>query len=250
MGERAGVGPAEKTGAGADLTGAVAPEVGAGKGSSAVSRARGGGAAATRARGGGAVTSGAQRGGAAASGAQRGGAAASGAQKEGGEEPSFTTAPTTTPAVQSGAAGCGPSLLDTLPVGLDLPSLDLEPRSPQNRSQFSTWFLALLPPSTKTSLRCSQTSLTLPLVTASLPLGDWTSLHRAPAADLCPLPAAAASSAPVVVPVAPDKPVGSLVAGARSLPGWAGTWTDPPSSPPVEEGEKGHWWTRGWVVVF
>ncbi|MGH0128560.1 UNVERIFIED_CONTAM: hypothetical protein FKN15_040260 [Acipenser sinensis] len=62
-----------------------------------------------------------------------------------------------------------PSLLDTLPVGLDLPSLDLEPRSRQNRSQFSTWFPAPLLPNTKTSLRCSQMSLTLPLVTASLP---------------------------------------------------------------------------------
>ncbi|MGH0125096.1 UNVERIFIED_CONTAM: hypothetical protein FKN15_059273 [Acipenser sinensis] len=80
-----------------------------------------------------------------------------------------------------------PSLLDTLPVGLDLPSLDLEPRSLQNRLQFGTWFPAPLLPSTKTSLRCSQTSLELPLVTTSLPLGDWTSLHRAPAADLCPL---------------------------------------------------------------
>ncbi|MGH0175780.1 UNVERIFIED_CONTAM: hypothetical protein FKN15_071439 [Acipenser sinensis] len=80
-----------------------------------------------------------------------------------------------------------PLLLDTLPVGLDLSSLDLEPRSLQNRSQFGTWFPAPLLPSTKTSLRCSQTSLELSLVTTSLPLGDWTSLHRAPAADLCPL---------------------------------------------------------------
>ncbi|XP_058882741.1 histone-lysine N-methyltransferase SETD1B-like isoform X1 [Acipenser ruthenus] len=80
-----------------------------------------------------------------------------------------------------------PLLLDTLPVCLDLPSLDLEPRSLQNRSQFSTWFHAPLLPSTKTSLRCSQTALELPLVTTLLPLGDWTSLHRAPAADLqCP----------------------------------------------------------------
>ncbi|MGH0128889.1 UNVERIFIED_CONTAM: hypothetical protein FKN15_062940 [Acipenser sinensis] len=80
-----------------------------------------------------------------------------------------------------------PLLLDTLSVGLDLPSLDLEPRSLQNRSQFSTWSPAPLLPDTKTSLRCSQTSLTLPLVTASLPLDDRTSLHWIPAADLCPL---------------------------------------------------------------
>ncbi|MGH0179915.1 UNVERIFIED_CONTAM: hypothetical protein FKN15_002980 [Acipenser sinensis] len=80
-----------------------------------------------------------------------------------------------------------PLLLDTLSVGLDLPSLDLEPRSRQNRSQFSTWSPASLLPDTKTSLHCSQMSLTLPLVTASLPLDDRTSLHWVPAADLCPL---------------------------------------------------------------
>ncbi|MGH0140220.1 UNVERIFIED_CONTAM: hypothetical protein FKN15_001626 [Acipenser sinensis] len=80
-----------------------------------------------------------------------------------------------------------PLLLDTLSVGLDLPSLDLEPRSRQKRSQFSTWSPAPLLPDTKTSLRCSQTSLTLPLVTALLPLGDQTSLHWVPAVDLCPL---------------------------------------------------------------
>ncbi|MGH0172138.1 UNVERIFIED_CONTAM: hypothetical protein FKN15_067346 [Acipenser sinensis] len=50
----------------------------------------------------------------------------------------------------------------------------------------------------------------------------------------------ASSSAPVYAPVAPVEPLGPLVAGARSLPGGAGMWTDPPSSPPVEEGGKGH----------
>ncbi|MGH0121184.1 UNVERIFIED_CONTAM: hypothetical protein FKN15_071171 [Acipenser sinensis] len=80
-----------------------------------------------------------------------------------------------------------PLLLDTLSVSLDLPSLDLEPRSRQNRAQFSTWSPAPLLPDTKTSLRCSQTSRTLPLVTTSLPLADRTSLHWVPAADLCPL---------------------------------------------------------------
>ncbi|MGH0161108.1 UNVERIFIED_CONTAM: hypothetical protein FKN15_056369 [Acipenser sinensis] len=80
-----------------------------------------------------------------------------------------------------------PLLLDTLSVSLDLPSLDLEPRSRQDRAQFSTWSPAPLLPDTKTSLRCSQTSRTLPLVTTSLPLADWTSLHWVPAADLCPL---------------------------------------------------------------
>ncbi|MGH0184064.1 UNVERIFIED_CONTAM: hypothetical protein FKN15_013882 [Acipenser sinensis] len=80
-----------------------------------------------------------------------------------------------------------PLLLDTLSVSLDLPSLDLEPRSRQDRAQFSTWSPAPLLPDTKTSLRCSQTSRTLPLVTTSLPLADRTSLHWVPAADLCPL---------------------------------------------------------------
>ncbi|MGH0147996.1 UNVERIFIED_CONTAM: hypothetical protein FKN15_011865 [Acipenser sinensis] len=80
-----------------------------------------------------------------------------------------------------------PLLVDTLPVSLDLSSLDLEPRRLQNRSQFGTWFPASLLPSTKTSLRCSQTSLELPLITTSLPLGEWSSLHWVPAADLCPL---------------------------------------------------------------
>ncbi|MGH0164433.1 UNVERIFIED_CONTAM: hypothetical protein FKN15_047219 [Acipenser sinensis] len=80
-----------------------------------------------------------------------------------------------------------PLLLDTLSVSLDLPSLDLEPRSRQDRAQFSTWSPALLLPDTKTSLRCSQTSRTLPPVTTSLPLADRTSLHWVPAADLCPL---------------------------------------------------------------
>ncbi|MGH0121340.1 UNVERIFIED_CONTAM: hypothetical protein FKN15_032983 [Acipenser sinensis] len=128
-----------------------------------------------------------------------------------------------------------PLLLDTLSVGLDLPSLDLEPRSRQKQSQFSTWSPALLLPDTKTSLHRSQTSLTLPLVTASLPLGDRTSQHWVPVADLCPL---LQPPVPRLSFVAPVEPLGSLVAGAWSLPGWAGTWTDPPSSPPVEEGEN------------
>ncbi|MGH0134530.1 UNVERIFIED_CONTAM: hypothetical protein FKN15_054422 [Acipenser sinensis] len=135
-----------------------------------------------------------------------------------------------------------PLLLDTLPVFLDLPVLDLEPKSVQHWPQLGPWFPAPLSPSTQTSLGCCQTSLSLPLFAASLPLGDWTSLRRFPGEDLCPL-----LQTPVPRPTlrSPVKPLGSLVAGARSLPGWAGTWTDPPSSPPVEEGKKGHLWTRG-----
>ncbi|MGH0140779.1 UNVERIFIED_CONTAM: hypothetical protein FKN15_035281 [Acipenser sinensis] len=80
-----------------------------------------------------------------------------------------------------------PLLLDPLPVFLDLPVLDLEPRSLQHWPQLCPWFPALLSPSTQTSLGCCQTSLLLPLFAASLPLGDRTSLHRFPGEDLGPL---------------------------------------------------------------
>ncbi|MGH0180428.1 UNVERIFIED_CONTAM: hypothetical protein FKN15_004036 [Acipenser sinensis] len=80
-----------------------------------------------------------------------------------------------------------PLLLDTLPVFLDLPVLDLEPRSVQHWPQLCPWFPAPLSPSTQTSLGCCQTSLLLPLFAASLPLGDRTSLRQFPGEDLCPL---------------------------------------------------------------
>ncbi|MGH0126257.1 UNVERIFIED_CONTAM: hypothetical protein FKN15_004560 [Acipenser sinensis] len=80
-----------------------------------------------------------------------------------------------------------PLLLDTLPAFLDLPVLDLEPRSLQHWPQLCPWFPAPLSPSSQTSLGCCQTSLLLPLFAASLPLGDRTSLHRFPGEDLCPL---------------------------------------------------------------
>ncbi|MGH0118027.1 UNVERIFIED_CONTAM: hypothetical protein FKN15_047032 [Acipenser sinensis] len=51
-----------------------------------------------------------------------------------------------------------------------------------------------------------------------------------------PLPAIPCSRSPACAPVAQGKPSGSLLAGSRSLPGSAGG-TNPPSSPPVEEGE-------------
>ncbi|MGH0114898.1 UNVERIFIED_CONTAM: hypothetical protein FKN15_065822 [Acipenser sinensis] len=76
-----------------------------------------------------------------------------------------------------------PLLLDTLPVFLDLPVLDLEPRSLQHWPQLCPWFPAPLSPSTQTSLGCCQTSLLLPLFAASLPLGDRTSLRRFPGRD-------------------------------------------------------------------
>ncbi|MGH0135623.1 UNVERIFIED_CONTAM: hypothetical protein FKN15_058228 [Acipenser sinensis] len=80
-----------------------------------------------------------------------------------------------------------PLLLDTLPVFLDLPVLDLEPRSLQHWPQLCPWFPAPLSPSTQKSLGCCQTSLLLPLFAASLPLGDRTSLRRFPGEDLGPL---------------------------------------------------------------
>ncbi|MGH0164328.1 UNVERIFIED_CONTAM: hypothetical protein FKN15_046810 [Acipenser sinensis] len=80
------------------------------------------GAAASGAQRGGAAASGAQRGGAAASGAQRGGAVASGAQRGGGEKHTSTTAPTTTPTVQFGAAASSPSTFAPgHPAGLPRP---------------------------------------------------------------------------------------------------------------------------------
>ncbi|MGH0143090.1 UNVERIFIED_CONTAM: hypothetical protein FKN15_077718 [Acipenser sinensis] len=80
-----------------------------------------------------------------------------------------------------------PLLLDTLPVCLDLPALDLELRSVHHRPQLYPWFPSPLSPNTQTSLGCCQTSLVLPLLAAKLPLGDRTSLRRAPGEDLCPL---------------------------------------------------------------
>ncbi|MGH0178837.1 UNVERIFIED_CONTAM: hypothetical protein FKN15_078509 [Acipenser sinensis] len=80
-----------------------------------------------------------------------------------------------------------PLLLDTLPVFLDLPVLDLEPRSLQHWPQLCPWFPAPLSPSSQTSLGCCQTSLLLPLFAASLPLGDRTSLRQFPGEDLGPL---------------------------------------------------------------
>ncbi|MGH0155422.1 UNVERIFIED_CONTAM: hypothetical protein FKN15_029802 [Acipenser sinensis] len=52
-----------------------------------------------------------------------------------------------------------PLLLDTLPVCLDLPALDLELRSVHHRPQLYPWFPSPLSPITQTSLGCCQTSL-------------------------------------------------------------------------------------------
>ncbi|MGH0186491.1 UNVERIFIED_CONTAM: hypothetical protein FKN15_021700 [Acipenser sinensis] len=94
--------------------------------------------------------------------------------------------PLKTSPVLPGMVPC-PLLLDTLPVCLDLPALDLEPSSLHQQPEVYTWFPTLLSPSTQMSLGCRQMSLVLPQFAASLPVGDRTSLHRSPGKDLCPL---------------------------------------------------------------
>ncbi|MGH0140421.1 UNVERIFIED_CONTAM: hypothetical protein FKN15_019970 [Acipenser sinensis] len=59
----------------------------------------------------------------------------------------------------------------------------------------------------------------------------------APVHSHAPLPASPCYQSPACATVAQGKPSGSLLAGAWSLPECAGGRTDPPSSPPVEEGE-------------
>ncbi|MGH0130959.1 UNVERIFIED_CONTAM: hypothetical protein FKN15_056685 [Acipenser sinensis] len=162
---RAGVGPVEETGAGADRTGAAAPKAGAGGRSSA--------------------------------------------EPEGMEllsrEPEWVERPSREPEEVSEVPPPQPRpppletspvlpgtvpyplLLDTLPVCLDLPALDLEHRSLHHQPQLYTWFPTPLSSITQTSLGCCQTSLVLLLFAASLPLGDRTSLRRSPGGDLCPL---------------------------------------------------------------
>ncbi|MGH0135541.1 UNVERIFIED_CONTAM: hypothetical protein FKN15_019924 [Acipenser sinensis] len=119
--------------------------------------------------------------------------------------------------VLPGTVPC-PWLLDTLPVCLDLPTLDLEPRSLHHRPQLYTWFPTLLYLNTQTSMGCCQTLLVLPLFAASLPrvIGHrYASPQVKTSARFCSL------WFPVL----------------RSLPGSA-RGTDPLSSPSVEEGEN------------
>ncbi|MGH0122340.1 UNVERIFIED_CONTAM: hypothetical protein FKN15_055100 [Acipenser sinensis] len=68
-----------------------------------------------------------------------------------------------------------PLLLDTLPVCLDLPALDLELRSVHHRPQLYPWFPSPLSPITQTSLGSCQTSLVLPCSLLRFP---WVSGHR------------------------------------------------------------------------
>ncbi|MGH0166259.1 UNVERIFIED_CONTAM: hypothetical protein FKN15_002655 [Acipenser sinensis] len=70
-------------------------------------------------------------------------------------------APEACPALVS-AVPCS-LLLDTLPVCLDLPALDLESRSLHHRPQLCPWFLTPLSLSTQMLLGCCQTSLVLPV---------------------------------------------------------------------------------------
>ncbi|MGH0128811.1 UNVERIFIED_CONTAM: hypothetical protein FKN15_052142 [Acipenser sinensis] len=85
------------------------------------------------------------------------------------------------------------------------------------------------------------------------PRGEEPSLPEPPTVQCCippeipevaaqvhrrtPLPVSPGSRSPVCTVVALDKPAGSSLASPGSLPGNAGG-TNPPSSPPVEEGEN------------
>ncbi|MGH0166769.1 UNVERIFIED_CONTAM: hypothetical protein FKN15_050689 [Acipenser sinensis] len=108
-----------------------------------------------------------------------------------GEAKSIPPPPPRPPPLQSSPALLcpvpHPLLQDTLPVFQDPPVLDLEPRSLQHWPQLCPWFPAPLSQSTQTLLCCCQTSLSLPLFAASLPLVDRTSLRWFPGEDLCPL---------------------------------------------------------------
>ncbi|MGH0172014.1 UNVERIFIED_CONTAM: hypothetical protein FKN15_073446 [Acipenser sinensis] len=200
------MGPAGKKGAGANRIGAAALKVGAGRRGAAV------GSPGERSLGV-ACTRGADAG-------RTGGRDRPGAR--GGEDrcdkervnSCFRSPfrPLTTPEEDPALVSAVPCslLLDTLPVFLDLPALDLEPRSLQHWPQLCPWFPAPLLPSTQMSLGCCQMSLLLPLLAALLSLGDRSSLRWFPGEDLCPL-----LHPPVLRPTLrlALSPVGSRVAG-------------------------------------
>ncbi|MGH0142151.1 UNVERIFIED_CONTAM: hypothetical protein FKN15_075815 [Acipenser sinensis] len=133
-----------------------------------------------------------------------------------------------------------PLLLDTLPVFLDLPVLDLEPRSLQHWPQLCPWFPASLSPEHPDVAGLLPDVAIAPPVRCFAPpgLSDIT----APVPRARPVSTAASFSSSAYASVGPVSPVGSHVAGLRSLPGSAGR-TNPSSSPPVEEGGNGHCWT-------
>ncbi|MGH0135376.1 UNVERIFIED_CONTAM: hypothetical protein FKN15_031243 [Acipenser sinensis] len=134
-----------------------------------------------------------------------------------------------------------PGIVDTLPECPDLPTLDLAPRSQHCQAQLFAWSLSQLPLKPQTSRHGGQTSLALPLPPTVFPLRLQTSLCRSTASHLC-LPFLAPGHRPALQSPRASRPGPSspvlcpFHAGSRSLPGSAGG-TNPPSSPPVEEGE-------------
>ncbi|MGH0126269.1 UNVERIFIED_CONTAM: hypothetical protein FKN15_027919 [Acipenser sinensis] len=93
------------------------------------------------------------------------------------------------PPQQSSPAQVGtvpqPVLVDTLPECLDLPVLDLVPRSGHHQAQLLTWSLAPLPLKPQTSRRGRVTSLAFPLPPAVFPLESQRSLRRSRGSHLC-----------------------------------------------------------------
>ncbi|MGH0135701.1 UNVERIFIED_CONTAM: hypothetical protein FKN15_057743 [Acipenser sinensis] len=78
-----------------------------------------------------------------------------------------------------------PVLIDNLPECMDVPVLDLVPRSVHRQAQLLTWSLAQLPLKPKTSRRGRVTSLAFPLHPAVFPLESQMSLHRLHDSHFC-----------------------------------------------------------------
>ncbi|MGH0117330.1 UNVERIFIED_CONTAM: hypothetical protein FKN15_013853 [Acipenser sinensis] len=168
-------------------------------GSTGAAAVGGRGAAAVRARGGGAAGAAAIRG-------------------RGANVPSSTTAPTSTPAKQSGAGGYGP-----LPRARGHPAGMLGPPCARPSAQVGA------PPGTVAHLvPCSTPPETSDVTTRSCDVTGVPPSSRcvppgvsevaAPVPWLTPLPVAAPSRVPAYASVAPGKPFGSLLAGSGSLP--------------------------------
>ncbi|MGH0117563.1 UNVERIFIED_CONTAM: hypothetical protein FKN15_005065 [Acipenser sinensis] len=138
-----------------------------------------------------------------------------------------------------------PGSVDTRSECPDLPPLDLAPRSQNSQEQSPAWSLAPLPLESqtllcrrKTSLRKRQTSLVLPLPVAPFPLPtapllleSQTSLRQSTATRLC-LPVRAPGHLPTLW-----LPWTSLLGPSSPILG-PSLETNPPSSPPVEEGDN------------
>ncbi|MGH0130856.1 UNVERIFIED_CONTAM: hypothetical protein FKN15_043635 [Acipenser sinensis] len=247
----AGRGPVYNTRAGANRTGAAAAKVGAAVprargGGAVVPRARGGGAAILRARGGGAAILRARGGGAAVPRARGGGAAVPRARGGGATASRITNRASESSVAEGGSQSRHRGHLAGMP----------RPPCAGPCSQFAAL------PGTVACLVHYSTPPGIPDVAAqeadvATQGAEVTSVHpadcSAPFASCCappeipevaaqvhrrtPLSVSPGSWSLVRTMVALVKPSGSLLAGPGSLPGNAGG-TNPPSSPPVEEGEN------------